>query len=292
MNSVQPPTDLEIRIRPNTSWFHIDFQGLKNYRDLLWLLVQRDFTAKYKQTILGPLWFLISPLLNSLAFTLVLGKIMGVLTDGLPPLIFFLSGQLGWTYFSTVLGATSNSLAGNTHLFAKVYFPRIIPPFAVSLSSLLALVIQLLTFLAFYAVHQFTHAPETRLAAPTWLWALFPLVVFHMAVLALGVGLVLSALSAKYRDVQQVQGFIVNLWMYFTPVIFPLSSLTSKYPNVAWIADLNPMTAIVEMTRRLFLGVGTVSLPSYLVSVAITVVLFAIGLFSYQKSARTFVDTV
>lgn len=292
MNPSQLQPEIEIRIRPNTSWFHIDLEGLKHYRDLLWLLVRRDFTSKYKQTILGPLWFLLSPIINSLAFTLVLGRVIGVPTDGLPPMIFFLSGQLGWTYFSTVLGSTSNALAGNTHLFAKVYFPRIIPPLAVTVSSLLALVIQLITFIGFYAWHQFTHTPETQLAAPTVQWLLFPLIVVHMAVLALGVGLVLSALSAKYRDIQQVQGFLVNIWMYFTPVIFPLSSLTNKYPDLAWIAHLNPMTAVVEMTRYLFLGVGTVSLPSYLISIATTLVLFALGLFSYQKSARTFVDTV
>ncbi|MGC4071994.1 MAG: ABC transporter permease [Nibricoccus sp.] len=292
MNPSQPPTEIEVRIRPNTSWFHIDLEGLKHYRDLLWLLVQRDFTSKYKQTILGPLWFLLNPVINSLAFTVVFGKIVGVDTDGLPPMIFFLSGQLGWTYFSTVLGSTSNSLAGNTHLFAKVYFPRVIPPLAVTVSSLLALVIQLITFLGFYAWHQFTSEPDKLLAFPSFQWALFPLIVVHMAVLALGVGLILSALSAKYRDVQQVQGFVLTLWMYFTPVIFPLSTLTAKYPNAVWLAQLNPMTAIVEMTRHLFLGVGTVSTIGYLTSVGITLALFAIGLFSYQKSARTFVDTV
>ncbi|ATC63279.1 ABC transporter permease [Nibricoccus aquaticus] len=292
MNPSQPPSEIEIRIRPNTSWFHIDLEGLKNYRDLLWLLVQRDFTSKYKQTILGPLWFLVSPIINSLAFTLVFGKIVGVSTDKLPPMIFFLSGQLAWTYFSTVLGSTANSLAGNTHLFAKVYFPRLIPPLAVTISSLLALVIQLVTFLGFYAHHQLTHSPDQLLALPSINWLLFPLIVVHMAVLALGVGLTLSALSAKYRDIQQVQGFFVTLWMYGSPVIYPLSTISEKFPGFVWLAHLNPMTAIVETTRFLFLGVGTVTLSGYATSVAITLAVFALGLFSYQKSARTFVDTV
>ena len=291
MNQIQPPA-IEVRIRPNTSWFHIDLEGIKHYRDLLWLLVRRDFTSKYKQTILGPLWFLLSPIINSLAFTLVFGKIVGVSTDGVPPMLFFLSGQLAWTYFSTVLGVTSNSLAGNTHLFAKVYFPRIIPPLAVSISSLLALVIQLLSFLAFYTHHQLTADGAALLAMPSLSWLLFPLIVVHMGILALGVGLILSALSAKYRDVQQVQGFFINIWMYGTPVIYPLSTLAEKYPRLVWLAELNPMTAIVETTRAVFLGVGTISSSSYLTSVGITVVVFAIGLFSYQRSARTFVDTV
>jgi lipopolysaccharide transport system permease protein len=292
VNPSQPPPAIEVRIRPNTSWFHIDLEGLNHYRDLLWLLVQRDFTAKYKQTILGPLWFLLNPIINSLAFTLVFGKIVGVSTDGVPPMIFFLSGQLGWTYFSTVLGSTANSLAGNTHLFAKVYFPRIIPPLAVTISSLLALVIQLVTFLGFYAHHQLTAAPERLLTMPTLSWALFPLIVVHMAFLALGVGLILSALSAKYRDVQQVQGFFVTIWMYVTPIIYPLSTISEKYPKLVWLAELNPMTAIVETTRQLFLGVGTVTPTGYLTSVIVTLIVFATGLFSYQKSARTFVDTV
>ncbi len=292
MNSSQPQTEIEVRIRPNTSWFHIDLEGLKHYRDLLWLLVQRDFTSKYKQTILGPLWFLVSPIINSLAFTLVFGTIVGASTDGLPKMIFYLSGQLGWTYFSTVLGSTANSLAGNTHLFAKVYFPRIIPPLAVTISSLIALIIQLITFLGFYSHHQLTKAPGQLLAMPSPSWLLFSLVVVHMAVLALGVGLILSALSAKYRDVQQVQGFFVNLWMYVTPVIYPLSTISEKFPRFVWLAQLNPMTAIVEATRHIFLGVGTVTVESYLTSVLITIAVFAVGLFSYQKSARTFVDTV
>lgn len=292
MNPSQPPAAIEVRIRPNTSWFHIDLAGLNHYRDLLWLLVQRDFTAKYKQTILGPLWFLLNPIIQSLVFTVVFGRVLGVSTDGAPQILFYLSGMLGWTYFSTVLGATSNSLAGNTHLFAKVYFPRIIPPLAVTISSLLSLVIQLVTFLGFYLHHQLTAAPENQLPMPSTSWALFPLIVVHMAVFALGVGLVLSAVSAKYRDVQHIQGYIINIWMFATPLIYPMSRLTDKYPQWAWLAELNPMASIVEATRLIFLGVGTVTPSGYLTSAAVSLGVFAIGLFSYQKSARTFVDTV
>lgn len=292
MNPSQPQPEIEVRIRPNTSWFHIDLEGLKNYRDLLWLLVQRDFTSKYKQTILGPLWFLLNPVINSLVFTLVFGKVVGITTDGAPPMLFYLSGMMAWGYFSTVLGSTSNSLAGNTHLFAKVYFPRLIPPLAVTISSLLALVIQLVTFLGFYIHHQLTAAPEKLLVMPSVAWVLFLPIVLHMAVLSLGVGLILSALSAKYRDVQHIQGFLVSLWMYGSPIIYPLSKIAEKYPDYLWLAELNPMTAIVEGTRYLFLGTGTVSTTSYVTSALISVVVFAIGLFSYQKSARSFVDTV
>lgn len=282
---------IETHIRPNTSWFHIDWQGLKNYRDLLWILVLRDFTAKYKQTILGPLWFFLNPLINTLVFTLVFNRIIGVRTDGTDAILFYMSGQLGWTYFSTVLGSTSNSLAGNTHLFAKVYFPRLIPPLAVTISSLFALVIQLITFGVLYARHWYT-ADLVQVAPPSLNWLYFPLIVVHMAIIALGTGLVLSAICAKYRDLQHIQGFFVNLWMYGTPIIYPLSTINEKYPGWLWLVELNPMTAIVEATRKIFLGVGTVSVQSYATSVAISILIFFVGLFSYQKSARSFVDTV
>ena len=288
VNSLQSPSTIEVRIRPNTGWFHIDWEGLKNYSDLLWLLIQRDFTSKYKQTILGPLWFFMNPLITTLVFVLVFNKVIGVQTDGVPPTLFYMAGMIGWTYFSSVLGSTANSLAGNTHLFAKVYFPRLIPPLAVTISCLFALGIQLITFAGFYVQHIVT-AERVQVASPSLSWLLFPLIVLHMAVLALGVGLILSSLSAKYRDIQQVQGFFVNLWMYATPIIYPLSKIPERWH---WLAEINPLTAIVEATRYLFLGVGTVTTIGYATSVAISVVVFAVGLFSYQRSARSFVDTV
>jgi lipopolysaccharide transport system permease protein len=289
VNSSQPHPEIEIRIRPNTRWFHVDIAGLRQYSDLLWLLVKRDFTSKYKQTILGPLWFLLNPVINSLIFTIIFGKVVRVSTDGAPPMLFYLSGMLTWSYFSTVLGTTSNSLAGNTHLFAKVYFPRLIPPLAVTISSLLALAIQLGTFFIFYWQHQATAAPDKLLASPSLIWVVFPFLVLHMGVLALGVGLILSSLSAKYRDLQQIQGFLINILMYATPVIYPLSQIPEKW---RWVAEINPLTPIAEATRTIFLGVGTVSPTSYALSIGLTLVIFAIGIFSYQRSARSFVDTV
>lgn len=200
-------------IRPNQSWFSVDWRSIVAYRDLLFLLVQRDFTAKYKQTVLGPLWFFINPLVTTLIFTVIFSRVIGVPTDGLPPMLFYLAGNLGWSYFSTVLGTTSNSLGGNAHLFSKVYFPRLIPPIAVTLSSVLALGIQLLTLLFFYAQHLLT-TPDTVVAKPSVWWCFFPVLVAHMAMIGLGVGLILSALTAKYRDLVHIQSFLVNLWMY------------------------------------------------------------------------------
>jgi lipopolysaccharide transport system permease protein len=282
------PVPHRVVIKPNQSWIHLDWAGLWHYRDLLVIMVQRDFTSKYKQTILGPIWFFLNPLITTVVFTLVFSRVLGVPTDGVPPLLFYLCGTLGWGYFSNVLGGTANSLAGNASLFGKVYFPRIIPPLVVTISSLFALGIQLLTFLAFYAWHFGSHALPV-LQGPSLRWILFFPVVLHMAMLGLGAGLILSALTAKYRDLQHLQGFLVQIWMYATPVIYPLSRFPAQY---RWLAEINPMTAIVEATRRIFLGAGTVELGSYSLSLALSLALFGFGLLLYQHTARSFVDSV
>lgn len=278
----------ETIIKPNTSWLHIDIAGLIAYRDLITLLVRRDFVARYKQTILGPIWFVVNPIVTTLVFTLIFNKVIGVSTEGVPPVLFYMSGMLGWNYFSSVLGSTANSLAGNTHLFSKVYFPRLIPPFASSISAAFSVFIQLITFLCFYAQHKLGAQGES-LAAPTLQWLLFIPLCLHMGSLALGCGLILSSLTAKYRDVAYIQGFVVSMLMYATPVIYPLSKIPEKYQ---WIANINPMTAVVEATRHIFLQVGTVSSADYLQSLGISITLLFVGIFLYQRAARTFVDTV
>jgi lipopolysaccharide transport system permease protein len=282
------PLPPAVTIRPTRAWVALDWRSLVAYRDLIGLLVQRDFTARYKQTVLGPLWYIVSPFLTTIVFTVVFSRIMGVSTDGTPPMLFYLCGMLGWSYFSNVLGATANSLAGNAGLFSKVYFPRLVPPLAATLSNLLALGVQLLTFLAFYGQQLLAAAPGD-VATPSWRWLLFPLLAAHMACLGLGVGLILSALTAKYRDLQHVQGFLVQLWMYATPVIYPYSRIPADW---RWLADLNPMTAVVEATRWMFLGTGAVPAATLAVSLTLTAGLLTAGLFVYQSAARTFVDTV
>lgn len=282
------PLPPAVTIRPTRAWVALDWRSLVAYRDLIGLLVQRDFTARYKQTVLGPLWYILNPFLTTLVFTVVFSRIMGISTDGTPPMLFYLCGMLGWSYFSNVLGATANSLAGNAGLFSKVYFPRLVPPLAATLSNLLALGVQLLTFLVFYT-QQLVAAAPGAVAAPSVRWLLFPLLAAHMALLGLGVGLVLSALTAKYRDLQHVQGFLVQLWMYATPVIYPYSRIPADW---RWVAALNPMTAVVEATRWMFLGTGAMPAEAYAASLAVTAVVLAAGLVVYQRAARTFVDTV
>lgn len=286
MTASSSPT--RIVIRPNQAWLRVDWSGLWRYRDLLALLVQRDFTAKYQQTILGPVWFIINPLINAVIFTLLFSRLIGISTDGVPPMLFYLGGQLAWNYFSNVLGSTGNSLAGNAAIFSKVYFPRLIPPLAMCGSSLIAFLVQFAVFGAFWLYH----CLATPFGASLHLgWSLFllPLLLLQTAALGLGVGLILSAITAKYRDLQQLTGYLLQIWMYATPVIYPLSRVPERW---RWVADLNPMTSLVEWTRRILFGAGTVSPAGATLSLLCTAGALAAGVVLYQRMARTFVDTV
>ena len=277
-----------ILIRPNQAWLSVDWAGLWQYRDLLVLLVQRDFTSKYEQTILGPAWFILNPLINAAVFTALFSRIIGIPTDGVPPMLFYLGGQLTWNYFSNVLGSTGNSLAGNAGMFSKVYFPRLIPPLAMCGSSLIAFLVQFAVFAAFW-IYYAAFTPFGGGLHLDWSLALLPLLILQTAALGLGVGLVLSAITAKYRDLQQLTGYLLQIWMYATPVIYPLSRIPEKW---RWVAHLNPMTAIVELSRLTLLGVGQDSPAAHAVSLLFTAVVLAGGIMLYQRMARTFVDTV
>lgn len=277
-----------IVIRPGQSWLAVDWAGLWRYRDLTVLLVQRDFTSRYQQTILGPAWFIINPLLNAAVFTILFSRIIGIPTDGVPPMLFYLGGQLAWNYFANVLGTTGNSLTGNAGIFSKVYFPRLIPPLAMCGSALIAFGIQLAVFLAFWFYH-FAFTPFGAGFHFTWQVALLPLLLLQTAALGLGTGLLLSALTAKYRDLQQLTGYLLQIWMYATPVIYPLSRIPDSW---RWVVNLNPMTSIVEQTRLILLGVGEVTFAGQASSLLLTATLLASGLVLYQRMARTFVDTV
>lgn len=283
-----PAVAHRIRIRPDQSWLSVDWAGLWLYRDLLALLVQRDFTAKYQQTLLGPIWFVINPLINAVIFTILFSRVIGIPTDGVPPMLFYLGGQLSWNYFSNVLGSTGNSLAGNAGIFSKVYFPRLIPPLAMCGSSLIAFFVQFAVFLGFWLWH-FVVTPAGAAFHFNWSLALLPLLLVQTAALGLGVGLLLSAITAKYRDLQQLTGYLLQVWMYATPVIYPLSRIPAHW---RWLVNLNPMASIVELTRIILLGVGSVTFAGELISLLFTAVVLAAGIALYQRMARTFVDTV
>jgi homopolymeric O-antigen transport system permease protein len=282
------PADYELVIRPTRGWFHLDLADVWRYRDLLWLLVHRDFVAKYKQTILGPAWFILQPLLTTVVFTVIFGRVAKIPTDGLPPLLFYLAGLLGWSYFAQTFHSTSGALIANAGLFGKVYFPRLVVPLSAVISNLLAFGLQLATFLCFWGYYKgFTSAGNTVSMSQALVW--FPLLLVQIAALGLGVGLWLSALTAKYRDFTHVSGFIIQIWMYITPIIYPLSQIPEQWQ---WLAVVNPMAMPVETLKYMFLGQGLI-VPAYLVgSVGIAALPLASGVLIFNKVEKTFVDTV
>lgn len=280
-------TAYETVLRPDTGWLSIELKSIWHYRDLLSLLVWRDFVAKYKQTILGPLWFIIQPVLLTLVFTIIFGKVAKLPTDGLPPLLFYLCGQLGWSYFAQNFASNSATLVDNSALFSKVYFPRLVVPLSAVISNLFAFVIQGLTFLAFFLYFKFVLGASGF--GLNWHVVFLPLLVLQVAAFSLGVGFIMSSLTAKYRDLTHLSGLLIQVWMYSTTVIYPLS----KFPHQwQWLVALNPMTSVVESFRLMLLGTGTV-LPVYLgLSIVITLVVLTGGLLLFSKVEKSFVDSV
>jgi len=281
-----PHTPIEIRIRPRAGWLWLDWRGLVEYRDLVFLLIRRDFVSKYTQTILGPLWAVITPVITAVVFATVFGRVLGVSTDGVHPQLFYLCGLLGWNYFNMTLSATSNTLRSNYGLFSKVYFPRLAVPVALTLSNLSTALVQLLTFSGVFVFLVITHPGEIA-AQPTWMVLALPVLFIHLGALALGTGLILSAFTAKYRDFQHVTPFILNLLMYVTPVIYPISKIPEKW---RWVAAINPVSPLIEGFRAALLGTQGFHLSYYGLSLLITVVVFFVGIGLYQRLARDYVD--
>jgi lipopolysaccharide transport system permease protein len=241
LEALPRPQDTEPKQQQKTDLKHKesdrpDLAEIWRYRDLLFLLVHRDFVSNYKQTVLGPLWFIIQPLLTTIVFTIIFGKVAKIPTDGMPPMLFYLAGLLGWNFFSRTLSSTSSTLTSNLGLFGKVYFPRLVVPLAAVVSSFIALAIQLVTLLAFWCYFKFFTSAGPSIQ-PGWDLLLFPLIVLQISALGLGVGLWLSALTAKYRDLAFLTGTLVQLWMYATPIIYPVSQIPEKW---RWVSSLNP----------------------------------------------------
>lgn len=282
---VKPEKSMELRIHPRSGWLWLDWRGLLAYRDLIVLLVRRDFVSKYKQTVLGPAWAVVTPIVTAVVFSFVFGRVLGVSTEGVPPSLFYLCGLLGWNYFNQTLGSTSNTLRGNYAIFSKVYFPRLVTPLATALSNLAAAGVQLCTFTAIYVVVLWSDPGVV--ARPTWAALALPLLFLHLGVLALGGGLLLSAVTAKYRDFQHVAPFILNLLLYVTPVIYPVSQIPEKW---RWLAAVNPVAPVIEAFRAVLLGTPSFDVGHYALSVVVSVVLLMLGVGYYQRLARDFVD--
>ena len=272
-------------IEPYGNAFDLKLGELWRYRDLVFLFVHRDFVAQYKQTILGPAWHIIQPLLTTLMFTLVFGKIAKISTDGVPPFVFYMAGTVIWSYFATVLTTTSNTFVTNADIFGKVYFPRLAVPVSILLSRLIAFAIQFLFFLCFLTWYAFSSA-EVQINA--WVIAT-PLLLLMMAALGLGLGFIVSALTTRYRDLTVLVAFGVQLLMYASPIIYPLSTLPEKW---RFWASLNPIAPIVEMFRYGYLGAGTVDLKMFATSILMILVILYLGVVMFNRVERTFMDTV
>ena len=278
--------DWALIIRPRTGLFDLHLEDVWRYRDLLWMFVRRDFVAVYKQTILGPLWFIIQPLLTTLIFTVIFSGVAKIPTDGYPPLLFYLAGTTPWNYFAACLTKTSNTFVSNAPIFGKVYFPRLIVPLSIVVSTIIQFGIQFLLFVGFLIYFLSTGTGLT----PQWGWipVLTPLLVLLMAALGLGAGIVVSSLTTKYRDFTFLITFGVQLLMYATPVIYPSSAVPAKW---RWVVDMNPMSAPIEAFRALYLG-GSIPWISLAVSAATTAVILLFGIVLFNKVEKSFMDSV
>lgn len=277
--------DWDIVIEKKASLFDLKYKDLWYFRDLLVLLVRRDFVSFYKQTIFGPLWFFIQPVLTTLIFTFFFANLAGLSTDGLPQFLFYLSGITAWNYFADCITKTSTVFRDNALLFGKVYFPRLIMPLSIVVSNLVRFGVQLLLLLLVMLAYYWT---GTSISI-SWFILYFPLLILLMALLGLGLGLIITALTTKYRDLSFLVAFGVQLMMYTTSVIYPLNGAPAKY---RWLLELNPMTGIIEAFRYSLLGKGDFSWMSLFYSGGVTVIVFILGVLIFNKTERVFVDTI
>lgn len=273
-------------IEGKTSVWDIRFRDLWRYRDLLIMFVKRDFKAFYKQTILGPFWFFIQPILTTIVFSFVFGSLAKISTDGLPQKLFYLSGITAWNYFADCITKTSTVFKDNANIFGKVYFPRLILPLSIVVSNLIRFGVQLVLLIFFIFYYVWIERAEVHITSTLFL---FPVFLLLMAFLGLGIGLLISSLTAKYRDLTFLIAFGVQLLMYATTVIYPLSSAPEQYRS--YIA-LNPMTSIIEGFRLAFLGKGAFHLSDLLYTSVVCILIFFIGVLAFNKTEKNFVDTV
>ena len=275
----------DVVIKPVHGWFNINFKEIVQYWDLILLFVRRDFVVFYKQTILGPLWYIIQPLFNTLVFTLIFGKVAKIPTDGVPPFIFYLSGTVVWTYFASCLNQSGRTFVANAQIFGKVYFPRVTVPISIAITAVFQFIIQFMIFLGFFIYFWYV---GTDIKPSIYVFTL-PLIVLHMAILSVGMGLIISAATAKYRDLTFAMGFMVQLWMYLTPVVYPLSEVPDRFKIFILI---NPMTAVVESFRGAFLGASSITPQGLLLSIILTILFFIGGIIVFSRVEKTFMDTV
>lgn len=285
MSSCEANRSYHVEILPKRGLFEINVKEIWDYKDLILLFVKRTFVSQYKQTILGPAWAVIQPLLTTIVFTVVFGGLASLPTDGIPSFLFYMCGTICWNYFSTNLTVTSTTFVSNSAIFGKVYFPRLVLPISTVITNLISFGIQLCTFLIFWMVYMFNGYS----IHPNWCVLLFPLLLIQMAMLSLGFGIIISALTTKYRDLAMLVSFGVQLWMYATPVAYSSTLIPEKWLGLYM---LNPMTPIIETFRYGFLGAGTINLKYSLISWGMTLFILCVGVILFNKVEKTFMDTV
>ena len=272
-------------IKPKSGWSNIDFCEIFRYRDLILMFEKRDFVTFYKQTILGPLWYIIQPLVNSVIFTIIFSRVAEIPTDGMPPFLFYMAGTVTWGYFAACLTQTSNTFVTNREIFGKVYFPRMTIPISIVITGLFQFMIQFVIFIGFLLYFWYRGTQ----VVPTIMILTLPLILLQMAVLGLGMGMLISSLVTKYRDLTFAMTFAVQIWMYLTPVVYPLTQVPEHYRN---LYALNPMVSVVETFRGAFLGVSSIEPSQILISVLVTVGVFFVGVVLFRRIEKTFMDTV
>lgn len=284
--TIMDKKEFHTHITSHHRWFDLNLKEVWQYRDLIWLFTQRNFVVKYKQTILGPAWIFLNPLISSVIYAFVFGGIAGIGTDGVPSILFYLAGNAVWTYFSNCVTQNASTFTANAGVFGKVYFPRLTMPASNVLSSMLQFGVQMILVLAFLLYYVIT-----GVVTPNWgAWVLIPVVLVHLGLLGLGCGIIISSLTTKYRDLAILVTFGVSLWMYITPVVYPMSQLGDGLMKT--ILMLNPVTAPVELFRYAVLGMGTVMSGYLALSGAVTIVVLVLGIMIFNKVEKTFMDTV
>ncbi len=275
-------------IKPKTSDFSLNLKEVWRYRDLLLLFVKRDIVTVYKQTILGPLWYFIQPLFTAITFTIIFNNVAGIETGKIPPFLFNLAGVIVWNYFTSCLNETSDTFKKNANIFGKVYFPRVIMPMATVITNLVKLGIQLLIFIGFY-VFYLLNGLENTLSLKV---LLFPFLVVVMGLMGLGLGMIISSLVTKYRDLSFLVSFGVQLLMYISAVMYPMALIKEKLPKLGWIVEYNPLAYVVETSRYILLNEGTISLGGLVYTGIVTVLVFLVGLVIFNRTEKSFIDTV
>jgi lipopolysaccharide transport system permease protein len=275
-------------ISSKRKWIDFNFKEIWRYRDLLFLFVKRDIITVYKQTILGPLWYLIQPLFTALTFTLIFNKVANIETGTVPPFMFNLAGITIWNYFKSCLTATSNTFGSNAGIFSKVYFPRIISPLSVVISNLIKFGIQLLIFIGFYFYYLFSGAAISIDISLIF----FPFLIVGMGLLGLGLGMIISSLVTKYRDLKYLLNFGVQLLMYISAVMYPLTLMRDKLPAFAWLVEYNPLAYIIEAGRYMLLSSGELSVNGLIFAIVSTIVFLFLGMIVFNRTEKTFLDTI